>query len=97
MYRIMKVASKKDNYASLYQYLTTTTDGVTTPLEIETKEALDAKIETMLNDDGYSKADFIVVEVIDYSIDATDYTDDEADTATDSTETGDETATEETA
>lgn len=30
----------------------------------------------MLNEDGYAKDDFIVVEVIDYTIDATSYTDD---------------------
>ncbi|MCD7822231.1 MAG: CHAP domain-containing protein [Clostridiales bacterium] len=42
-------------------------------------------IEGMLNDDGYSKADFIVVEVIDYTIDATSYTD-EDDTTDDTSE-----------
>lgn len=76
MYRIMIVKSKRDNYESMYQFMTTTTDGVTTPLEIASKEALDAKIEKMLNEGGYSKADFIVVEVVDYSIDATKYSDD---------------------
>lgn len=81
MYRIMITKSKKSNYESMYQFMTTTTDGVTSPLEISTKEALDAKIESMLNDGGYSKADFIVVEVVDYTIDATGYSDDEADAA----------------
>lgn len=56
--------------------MTTTIDGVIMPLELENKEALDAKVEKMLNVDGYSKADFIIVEVIDYSIDANSYTDD---------------------
>lgn len=94
MYRIMIAQSKKANYGSLYQYLTTTVDGAISPLEIATKEDLDKKIESMLNDDGYAKSDFIVVEVVDYTIDATDYSDDEADnatsddTATDSTEEG---------
>ena len=83
MYRIMIAKSKKSNYESLYQFMTTTTDGVTSPLEISTKEALDAKIESMLNDGGYSKADFIVVEVVDYAIDATGYSDDEAEAETD--------------
>lgn len=78
MYRIMIAKSKRDNYESMYQFMTTTTDGVTTPLEIKSKEELDAKIEKMLNEGGYSKADFIVMEVVDYSIDATKYSDDKA-------------------
>ena len=86
MYNIMIAQSKRSNYGSLYQFMTTTTDGVTTPMGFEIKDALDAKIETMLNDDGYSKADFIVVEVIDYTIDATSYSDDEDDTTVDTDE-----------
>lgn len=77
MYRIMLVKSRRDNYASLYQWLTTTTevDGVPTisPVEFETEEALDEKVEAMLNDEGYSKADFIIVRYIDYKIEASDY------------------------
>lgn len=79
MYRIMLAKSKRDNFDTLYQFMTTTIDGVTTPFELETKEALDTKVEKMLNTDGYSKADFIIVEVIDYSIDANSYSDDEPD------------------
>ena len=74
----------------MYKYLTTTVDGVVTPVEIETKEQLDARIEKMLNEDGYAKKDFIVVQVVDYSIDATNYTDDEPapdDSTTDTQET----------
>lgn len=77
MYRIMLVTSHRDNFESLHKFMTTTIDGVTMPLEIETKEQLDARIEKMLNEGGYSKKDFIVVQVIDYSIDANNYTDDE--------------------
>lgn len=77
MYRIMLVKSKKDNYASLYQYLTTTIDGVVSPAEFATKTALDEKVEEMLNTDGYAKSDFIIVQVIDYTVDATSYSDDE--------------------
>lgn len=78
MYRIMLVKSKRDNYASLYQWLTeeTETNENTTevkPVEFSTEEALDAKVEEMLNNDGYSKSDFIVVKYIDYTISATDY------------------------
>lgn len=77
MYRIMLVKSRRDNYASLYQWLTTTTDvdGVqaVSPVEFETEEALDEKVEAMLNDEGYAKTDFIVVRYIDYKIEASDY------------------------
>lgn len=75
MYRIMLVKTKKDDYASLYQYLTTTVDGVVSPAEFADKEALDAKVEEMLNTEGYAKADFIIVHVIDYTIDANSYSD----------------------
>lgn len=81
MYRIMIAQSKRDNYGTLYQYLTTTVDGVVSPLELASKEELDARIEKMLNDDGYAKNDFIVVQVVDYTIDATSYSDDIADDA----------------
>lgn len=86
----MIVTSHRNNYESLYKYLTTTVDGIVTPVEIETKEQLDARIEKMLNEDGYAKKDFIVVQVVDYSIDATNYTDDEPapdDSTTDTQET----------
>lgn len=76
MYRIMLAQSKRKNYETLYQYLTTNIDGVVSPLELKSKEELDARVEKMLNEDGYAKDDFIVVEVIDYMIDATSYTDD---------------------
>lgn len=65
----MVVKSKRENYGSLYQYLTTTIDGVTMPVEIKSKEELDVKVEKMLNVEGYSKDDFIVVQVVDYNID----------------------------
>ena len=45
--------NKKDKYESLYQYLTTTVDGQTGPLELETPEALDKQVEKMLIEDGY--------------------------------------------
>ena len=79
MYRIMLVKSHRDNYASLYQWLTqeVTSDNVTTvqPVEFETEAALDEKVEAMLNDEGYAKSDFIIVKYIDYKIEATDYDD----------------------
>ena len=76
MYRIMIVKAKKDDYKSLYQYLTTTIDGATCPIEFETKEEIDTYVESMLNSD-YAKSDFIVIKQIDYSIDAKDYSDEE--------------------
>ncbi len=81
MYRILTVATKKDNYQSLYQYITTeraAQDGTieTVPLGISDKAELDTYVEKMLNEDGYAKADFIVVQYIDYTIDAKGYSDD---------------------
>ena len=76
MYRIMIAQSKRKNFETLYQYLTTNIDGVISPLELKSKEELDARIEKMLNEDGYAKDDFIVVQVVDYMIDATAYPDD---------------------
>lgn len=75
----MIAQSKRKNYETLYQYLTTNIDGVISPLELKSKEELDVRIEKMLNEDGYAKDDFIVVQVVDYTIDATSYTDDTAD------------------
>lgn len=87
MYRIMIAQSKRKNYETLYQYLTTNIDGVISPLELKSKEELDARIEKMLNEDGYAKDDFIVVQVVDYTIDATSYTDDAAGDAPSGNET----------
>jgi hypothetical protein len=77
----MIVKSKRDNSASLYQWLTeelSVGEGDETtvevkPVEFLTEEELDAKVESMLNDEGYSKSDFIVVKYIDYTINATDF------------------------
>lgn len=76
MYRIMVAQSKRKNFETLYKYLTTSIDGIISPLELNSKDELDAKIEEMLNDEGYAKDDFIVVQIVDYTIDATAYTDD---------------------
>lgn len=76
MYRIMIVVSKKDDAKSLYQYLTSTVDNVTAPLEFDSKEALDAYVEKMLNG-NYAKSDFIIVKPVEYSLTAGAYSDDE--------------------
>lgn len=82
-YRFLITKSKKPDYASLYQYLTTTIDGVIYPVEIEGAEALDTQVEKMLNEQGYAKDDFLIVKVVDYTIDAKDYTDAESEENTD--------------
>lgn len=48
---------------------------------------LDKRVEKMLNEEGYAKSDFIIVRVVDYTIDATAYTntDVNADTSNDMT------------
>lgn len=74
-YRFLINKSKKPNYGSLYQYLTTTVDREILPVEVEGAEALDAQVEKMLNEQGYAKDDFLIVKVVDYTIDAKDYTD----------------------
>ena len=79
MYRIMIVKSKLDNYASLYQYLTTTVTDEETGEEqtiideFADEAALDKQVQKMLNEDGFAKADFIIVKHIDYQIDASGY------------------------
>ena len=74
-YRFLINKSRKPNYDSLWQYLTTVIDGVVYPVEVEGAKALDAQVEKMLNEQGYAKDEFLIVKVIDYTIDAKDYTD----------------------
>ena len=81
MYRIMIVKSKKDDYASLYQYLTQTVNGVVSPMEFPDTTTLDAYVESMLNS-TYSKSDFIIVQPVEYTIDAKDFTSANADAET---------------
>ena len=73
MYRIMIAQAKRDNYETLYKYLTTNIDGEVIPLELGSKEALDKRVEKMLNEEGYAKSDFIIVRVVDYWIVARAY------------------------
>lgn len=76
-YRFLINKSKKPDYGSLYQYLTTTVDGVILPVEVDGDAALDTQVERMLNEQGFAKDDFIIVKVVDYTIDAKDYSSDE--------------------
>lgn len=73
-YRFLINRSKKRDYASLWQYLTTVIDGVVYPVEVEGLKALDVQVEKMLNELGYAKDEFLIVNVVDYTIDAKDYT-----------------------
>ena len=71
MYRIMVVVKEgKNDYDSLYKYLTVTNiDGKVVPFEVDNFQALDAQIEAMLKGD-YRKKDFIIVSETTYDIDA---------------------------
>ena len=70
MYRIMVLVSEKEDYGSLYKYLTITNiDGKIVPYEAATLEELDTQVENMLNG-NYAKKDFIIVQATDYNIGA---------------------------
>lgn len=67
-YRIMFVASKKDNLESLYKFETTEIDGIVQYKEYDNlTDVADRAVELLSN--GYSKDDFIIVTVKDYNID----------------------------
>lgn len=63
-YRIMVVAAKKDANKSLYKYLLQG-DHI---YEAVTLDEIDAKIEKMLNIEGYAKSDFIVVNELEFNV-----------------------------
>lgn len=62
-YRIMVVAAKKDKNQSLYKYLLEGNH----IYEAVTLDEIDAKIERMLNKEGYAKSDFIVVSELEFT------------------------------
>lgn len=68
MFRIMNVKEQGKDYTSTYQFKTHNVDGVIKPIEFETLEELDVYVEDLLNNKGYAKSDFIIVEVKDYTI-----------------------------
>lgn len=68
MFRIMNVKEQGKDYSSTYQFKTHNVDGVIKPIEFETLEELDVYVEDLLNNKGYAKSDFIIVEVKDYTI-----------------------------
>lgn len=67
-YRIMIAKSIKENFQTLYQYLTTNIDGEIKPLELDEEDDLNSYVEDMLNNQGYSKNDFVIINVKDYTI-----------------------------
>ena len=70
MYRIMEVVTEKKNNNSLYRFMKKIDEKNNEVIvEIETKAELDTFVENLLNGD-YAKKDFIIVEVLDYDIDA---------------------------
>ncbi len=68
MFRIMNVKEQGKDYSSSYVFKTHNVDGVIKPIEFETLEELDTYVEDLLNNKGYAKSDFIIVEVKDYTI-----------------------------
>ena len=66
-YRFLITKSKKPDYASLYQYLTTTIDGVIYPVEIEGAEALDTQVEKMLNESKVNNEMARIKELFNYN------------------------------
>ena len=63
-YRIMIVAAKKDNNKSLYKYLL---DGDKI-YEAASLDEIDAKIEKMLNEEGYAKNNLIVINELEFNV-----------------------------
>ena len=69
MYKILLVRDKRKNYADLYQYMTIVdSEGNTVPYSTNTIEELAEKVTHMLNNEGYGKSDFLVVQSIDYNV-----------------------------
>jgi hypothetical protein len=64
----MNVKEQGKDYTSSYVFKTHNVDGVIKPIEFSTLEELDVYVEDLLNNKGYAKSDFIIVEVKDYTI-----------------------------
>ena len=74
-YRIMFVAQEKPNYETVYKFDTTEIDGEIKYREFSTEQELDTYVESLLNEGGYAKKDFIVVSVKDYNVESDIYKD----------------------
>lgn len=67
-YRIMFLLSKKENLNDLYKFDTTEIDGEVFYREFSTLEEADAYIETLLNQQGYSKEDILLVREKEFNV-----------------------------
>lgn len=68
MFNIMLKKEDGIDYTSTYVFKTHNVDGTNLPIEFETLEELDRYVEDLLNNKGFAKSDFIIVEVKDYNI-----------------------------
>lgn len=75
MFRIMEVKEKGIDYTTTYVFKTHNVDGVILPIEFDSLSSLDEYVEDLLNNKGYAKSDFIIVEVKDYTVSADIYED----------------------
>jgi len=64
-YRIMVVAARKEENKSLYKYLLDKNKEI---YEATSIDEIDAKVEEMLNNEGYSKNDFIVINEVEFNV-----------------------------
>lgn len=67
-YRLMFLLSKRENLGDLYKFDTTEIDDKIVYREFETLEEADGYVETLLNQQGYSKEDIIVVREKEFDI-----------------------------
>jgi len=71
MYRILDLADKRDNYASLYKYMIKTNEAnQVLPVEFATDTELDTFVDDLLNNKGYAKSDFMIITIKDYGVSA---------------------------
>lgn len=75
MFKIMEVKEKGIDYTTTYVFKTHNVDGVILPIEFDSLSSLDEYVEDLLNNKGYAKSDFIIVEVKDYTVSADIYED----------------------
>lgn len=70
MYNIMIM--KKDLGAeSLWQFITSTTEGSTEPRIFESAASVDTFVEELINNGSYKKTEIMVVSVTNFTVDAT--------------------------
>lgn len=67
-YRIMFLLSKKENLNDLYKFDTTEIDGEVFYREFSTLEEADTYIEILLNQQGYSKEDILLVREKEFNV-----------------------------